>query len=90
VKCFTIGVIPKTRDIWRSARFGGPRSCPGIDWDSCRAGEVLLSGPHATILRTSSGNGRCKPLASSHGAHPDVALFVSGFRRSSVSSTATP
>jgi len=35
-----------------------------------------LSSPRTTILRTLSGNGRCNAFASSHGAHPDVALLL--------------
>jgi hypothetical protein len=35
-----------------------------------------LSTPRATILIASSGNGRYCALASSHGAHPDLAFLV--------------
>jgi hypothetical protein len=35
-----------------------------------------LSTPRATILIASSGNGRYSALASSHGAHPDLAFLV--------------
>jgi hypothetical protein len=40
------------------------------------AGWSSLSGPRATILRASSANGLCNALASSQGAHPNVALLI--------------
>jgi hypothetical protein len=32
--------------------------------------------PRATILIALSGNGRCSAFASSHGAHPNIALLI--------------
>jgi hypothetical protein len=45
----------------------------------CRHAAVAassLSAPLATILSAPSGNGCCNALASSHGAHPNVTLFI--------------
>jgi hypothetical protein len=72
------------RDIWlseplyfqRERRTRVPLWHAGLI-DFCEA-LTPLTGPRITIFNASSGNGRCNALASSHGAHPDVALFVGG------------
>ena len=42
------------------------------------AARSSLSAPRMTILRASSGNGRCNALASSHGARIHTSLLVGG------------
>jgi len=40
-----------------------------------QSGAILFVRPRATILRASSGNGRCNALASSHGARIQTSAF---------------
>lgn len=57
------------RDRWRNGQ--QHRYNDGESAETHHGADAMTSSfasPHATILSTSSGNGRCSPLASSHGA----------------------